>query len=96
MPFFQPSKDNQSSIDFDYYKPVKVIFCCAADGWITPMRFKITCPDESEETYDIDGITQTKDVPNGVSFRCLITCCGRKQAITLVYYYEDHVWVTPK
>lgn len=96
MPFFTQSKDNNSQIDFDYYKPVKVIFCCDLDGKITPMRFKITNADETEELYNIDCITQTKDIPSGISFRCLITCCGHRQAITLVYYYEDHIWVTPK
>lgn len=96
MPFFQQSKDTKTCIDLDYYQPVKVIYCCHSDGSITPMRFKITCADESEETYDIDGITQTKDIPNGVSFRCGISRYGHKQYITLVYYYEDHVWVTPR
>lgn len=96
MPYFTPSKANKFMVDFDHYKPVKVISCCHSDGTFTPMRIKITAPDETEETYDINGVTQTKDIPNGVSFRCLITCYGRQQAITLVYYYEDHIWVTPR
>lgn len=96
MPFYEPQKSNKFNIDFEYYKPVKVIFCCESDGKITPMRFKVALVDDTEETYNIDGITQTKDIPGGVSFRCLITCYGRQQAITLNYYYEDHIWVTPR
>lgn len=95
MPFFESSSSNKFTIDFDFYKPVKVIFCCEADGKITPMRFKVSLVDDTEESYNIDSITQTKDIPGGVSFRCGISHNGLKQYITLVYYYDDHIWVTP-
>lgn len=95
MPFITSSKYAKQNIDFEKYKPIDVIFCIFADGHITPMRFKITNPDESEETYNIEGITQTKEFHGGVSFRCLITCYGRQYAITLLFYIEDHLWVTP-
>ena len=96
MPFFTQPKDTKTCIDFDRYQPVKVIYCCNADGSITPMRFKITAPDESEETYDITGITQTKEYRDRISFRCLFTSGKRQQAIMLEFYIEDHVWVTLK
>ena len=95
MPFITPSKDTKLNIDFEKYKPVKVIACTFADGKIEPMRFKITNADETEETFNINGITQTKDIHGGFSFRCLITCYGRQQAITLIFYVEEHIWVTP-
>jgi hypothetical protein len=91
-----PSPANKFMIDFDRYKPVAVISYCSADGKLNPMRFKVSNPDETEETYNINEVTQTKDIPHGVSFRCLITCYGRQQAVTLIYYYEDTIWVTPR
>jgi hypothetical protein len=94
MPFFTPSKDTKTYIDFDRYQPVSVICCTLADGSMTPMRFKIALPDKSEETYNITGITQTKEYRDRIAFRCLFTSGKRQQAIMLEFYIEDHVWVT--
>ena len=38
MPFYEPSKTTKTAIDFECYKPVKVFFCCEADGKITPTK----------------------------------------------------------
>ena len=96
MPFFTTPKDLKLSIDYNLYTPVQILFCCESDGKIIPMRVKISNNDESMETYNIDGITQTKELLGRISYRCLITCNNRRQAITLIFYVEAHIWVTPR
>jgi hypothetical protein len=94
MAFFTAPKDTKTVIDFDRYQPVSVIYCTLSDGTMTPMRFKIALPDESEETYNITGITQTKEYRDRISFLCLFTSGKCQQAIMLEFYIKDHVWVT--
>lgn len=96
MPFFELSKSEKITIDYDRYQPVYMVSCTETDGKVTPIRFKYAEKDETRVTVNINEIRNRKAVKGGLSFTCLVTAYGRQKLVTLIFYTEQHIWVMPR
>lgn len=96
MPFFEPSRSEKITINYDLYQPVAVMSCCEADGKLTPMLFKYEEKDQTRVTVKIEEIRNRKVLKDRLSFTCLVTAYGMQKLVTLIFYTEELIWVMPK
>lgn len=96
MAFEKYHEQPKVEIDSARYSPVAVICTFNILGEVRPDFVQFINPDESKETFKIQGIKSHKSIPYGIQYVCFINVCDVQKQIKLTFFYQKCIWVIEK
>lgn len=96
MAFEKYNEQQKVELDYTLYCPVSVICTFNPLGEVRPDFVQFINPDESKETFKIQGIKSHKPVPFGIQYVCFINVNDIQKQIKLIFFSQKCVWVIEK
>lgn len=96
MAYGKYNEQHKVELDNTLYCPVSVNCTFNVLGEVRPDYVQIINPDESNETFKIQGIKSHKSIPYGIQFVCLINDCDIQKEIKLSFFTQKCIWAIEK